>query len=159
MVKYIHDYYKILDISADATEDEIKKAYKRAVLKYHPDVNKKDNADENFKLVHDAYIVLSDENKREKYDMLRNIAKNNNQLMKRKGELVNSGGRAKSNSLDTISQSVDLARNLENEVGLFSNLLNIFTGSDVSKFNKSNSISRRGSSHHKKHRFRKRGGF
>lgn len=154
MVKYIQDYYKILNVEVDASGDEIKKAYKRAVLKYHPDVNSSDGADKKFKLIHDAYVVLSDENKREKYDYLRNTAKNYNQLVKRNTDLVYSKKYAKSNSLDTISNGISLAKDLENEVGLFSNLLNLVTGSNVSKFNGRNSRSRRTSSH-MKHRHRK----
>lgn len=159
MVKYIQDYYKILGIDVDATEDEIKKAYKKSVLKYHPDVNKTKSAVKKFSLVQDAYVVLSDENKRDKYDRLRHIAKNNNQLMKRNSELANTKRQGKSNSLNTISQGVDLAKNLENEVGLFSNLLNVVTGSKVNKYNNSKSFSTKAFSKHMGHRHRKRGGF
>ncbi len=155
MVKYIQNYYKILDVEVDATKDEIKKAYKRAVLKYHPDVNNSKSAEKKFKLIHDAYVVLSDENKRENYDYLRYAAKNNNQLVKRNTDIVYSKKYNQSNSLDTISNGIKVARDLENEVGLFSNMINLLTGSNLSKFNNKNSHSRRTSSRHMKHRHRR----
>jgi DnaJ-class molecular chaperone len=62
------DFYKILGISRTATDDEIKKAYRKLALKYHPDKNKAANAEEQFKLVAEAYEVLSDKKKREIYD-------------------------------------------------------------------------------------------
>jgi len=63
------DYYQILDVPKTATKDEIKKAYRKKALKYHPDRNKEDpNAAEKFKEVSEAYEVLSDEKKRNIYD-------------------------------------------------------------------------------------------
>lgn len=62
------DYYKILEISKTATDDEIKKAYRKLALKYHPDKNKTPEAEEKFKLVAEAYEVLSDKKKRDIYD-------------------------------------------------------------------------------------------
>lgn len=62
------DYYKILGISKTATEDEIKKAFKKLALKYHPDKNKDPGAEEKFKEVAEAYDVLSDKRKREIFD-------------------------------------------------------------------------------------------
>ena len=64
------DYYKILGISKSATEDEIKKAFKKLALKYHPDKNKDPAAEEKFKEVAEAYDVLSDKRKREIFDQL-----------------------------------------------------------------------------------------
>lgn len=63
------DYYKILGVSKNASEDEIKKAYKKLALKYHPDKNKDPGAEEKFKEVAEAYEVLSDKKKREIFDM------------------------------------------------------------------------------------------
>lgn len=54
------DYYSILGISRDAKEDEIKKAYRKLALKYHPDKNSSPQAEERFKEIAEAYDVLSD---------------------------------------------------------------------------------------------------
>ena len=62
------DYYEILGLSKNATEQEIKKAYRTLAKKYHPDMNKEANAEEKFKEVQEAYEVLSDEQKRSNYD-------------------------------------------------------------------------------------------
>lgn len=63
------DYYKVLGIEKGASEDDIKKAYRKMALKYHPDKNKSPNAEEKFKQVAEAYEVLSDPKKKEIYDM------------------------------------------------------------------------------------------
>ena len=52
------DYYKILGVPKDATEAELKKAYRKLALKYHPDKNKAENAAEMFKEIAEAYEVL-----------------------------------------------------------------------------------------------------
>lgn len=62
------DYYKILGISRDATQDEIKLAYRKLARKYHPDVNKGEDAEARFKEVGEAYEVLKDKEKRAAYD-------------------------------------------------------------------------------------------
>ena len=63
------DYYNILGVSKNATDSEIKKAYKKLAIKYHPDKNPDNKeAEEKFKVISDAYSVLSDKDKREKYD-------------------------------------------------------------------------------------------
>ncbi|MDD3474542.1 MAG: molecular chaperone DnaJ [Candidatus Dojkabacteria bacterium] len=62
------DYYEILGIGKNASQDEIKKAYRKLVKKYHPDVNKAEDAEEKFKEVQEAYEILSDESKRKAYD-------------------------------------------------------------------------------------------
>lgn len=62
------DYYKILGISKGASDDEIKKAYRKLALRYHPDKNKSPGAEEKFKEVAEAYEVLSDKKKRDLYD-------------------------------------------------------------------------------------------
>ncbi len=62
-------YYKILEVPKTASEDEIKKAFKKKAMKYHPDRNENDpKAEEKFKDVNEAYAVLKDKNKRKKYD-------------------------------------------------------------------------------------------
>lgn len=62
------DFYDVLGVSKDASQDEIKKAYRRLSKKYHPDLNDSPDADAKFKEVAEAYETLSDESKRSNYD-------------------------------------------------------------------------------------------
>ncbi len=62
------DFYEVLGVSRDATLEEIKKAYRRLALKWHPDRNKAPEAEEKFKEINEAYEVLSDPGKRQAYD-------------------------------------------------------------------------------------------
>ncbi|WP_305118717.1 J domain-containing protein [Brucepastera parasyntrophica] len=64
------DYYEILGVPRDASQEQIKKAYREQALKYHPDRNPGNPAAEDrFKLINDAYSVLSDTDKKQQYDM------------------------------------------------------------------------------------------
>lgn len=64
------DYYKILDVARDASQDEIKRAYRKLARRYHPDVSKEADAENRFKEVGEAYEVLKDPEKRTAYDQL-----------------------------------------------------------------------------------------
>ncbi|RZN63471.1 MAG: molecular chaperone DnaJ [Methanonatronarchaeia archaeon] len=62
------DYYELLGVDRDAGKKEIKKAYRRLAKKYHPDSGSEEASEEKFKKINEAYRVLSDDEKREKYD-------------------------------------------------------------------------------------------
>jgi len=64
------DYYETLGVKRDSTESEIKSAYRKLARKYHPDVNKTKEAEEKFKEINEAYEVLGDKAKRQRYDSL-----------------------------------------------------------------------------------------
>lgn len=70
------DYYEVLGVSRDASDAEIKKAYRKLSKQYHPDINKEPGADEKFKEITEAYEVLSDSDKRAMYDQYGHAAAN-----------------------------------------------------------------------------------
>ena len=69
------DYYKILELKRNATQDEVKRAYRKQARKFHPDVSKEPDAENHFKEVGEAYEVLKDPEKRVAYDQLGNNSK------------------------------------------------------------------------------------
>src|SRR5918912_2203 len=62
------DYYDVLTVSRNASKEEIKNAYRKLALQYHPDRNKSPGSEEKFKEISEAYAVLSDDEKRKRYD-------------------------------------------------------------------------------------------
>lgn len=68
------DYYEILGVDKNASQAEIKKAYRKLALKYHPDKSDAEDAEEKFKEINEAYQILSDEKKRKTYDQFGHAA-------------------------------------------------------------------------------------
>jgi curved DNA-binding protein len=70
MATQTRDYYELLGVGRDAEAEEIRRAYRKLARRYHPDVNKDEGAEERFKEISEAYDVLSDPDKRARYDRL-----------------------------------------------------------------------------------------
>lgn len=79
------DYYKVMGVSQNASEKDIKMAYRRLARKYHPDISKESNAEEQFKEVGEAYEVLKDPIKRAEYDQNRKNWQFNQQAQQSSG--------------------------------------------------------------------------
>src|SRR5919205_1369022 len=62
------DYYRVLGVDKKASQEDIKKAYRKLARQYHPDTNKDAGAEERFKQISEAYDVLGDPEKRKRYD-------------------------------------------------------------------------------------------
>ena len=74
----MRDYYEILGVSKGSSSDEIKKAYRKLAIKYHPDKNPDNkSAEDKFKEAAEAYSVLSDSDKRQRYDQFGHAGVNN----------------------------------------------------------------------------------
>src|SRR3954454_796878 len=70
------DYYEVLGVGKDASQEDIKKAYRKMARQYHPDVNKAADAEDKFKEAKDAYDVLSDDQKKAQYDQYGHVDPN-----------------------------------------------------------------------------------
>lgn len=68
---FSRDYYEIMGLENTASSEDIKKAYRELAKKYHPDINKSSTSEELFKLISEAYEVLSDDTRRTQYDLYR----------------------------------------------------------------------------------------
>ena len=75
----MNNYYDVLEVAKNASQTEIKKAFKKKAKQYHPDISKEEKAEEKFKEVQEAYAVLGDETKKEQYDQYGHEAFNQQQ--------------------------------------------------------------------------------
>lgn len=124
-MNYNIDYYKVLGVRAYSDKKEIKKAYKKLAMKYHPDKNQSPSAEKKFKKINEAYSILSDDTKRKKYDTLRA-----SQFMKNRNtttilDYTTNDTSQKRRRKSTIKKGVKIASDLEKDYGLISNLLNL----------------------------------
>jgi curved DNA-binding protein len=124
------DYYKILGLEPSATQEEIKRTYKKLARKYHPDVSEDADATSKFQEVSEAYEVLKNEEKRAEYDELREYVNNPNQFQGAGGDhsRFTSGASAESGF-------EDLLRSIFGEQAGFSAGTRGFNTSGMSGFN------------------------
>lgn len=120
------DYYKILNVKKQATQEEIKKSYHKLALKYHPDKNdNKEDAEKKFKEIVEAYEVLSDENKRARYNI--SLKLNEEYKFELSPDILKFSRYFFSQ--ENINKFQDLAGNVNkemNNIGLNINLENVF---------------------------------
>jgi len=130
------DYYKILGVDKNATQEEIKRAYRKLAMKYHPDRNPGDkSAEEKFKEITEANEVLSDPEKRKKYDMLGANWKNYQHTGRGFDDFFSQYGgarRSKSNGSSSFEFSTDFS-DLFGNLGGFSDFFESFFGGRSSK--------------------------
>jgi curved DNA-binding protein len=120
------DYYKTLGIDKNASQDEIKKAYRKLAMKYHPDRNEGNkNAEEKFKQVTEANEVLSDPDKRKKYDTLGSNWKQHQSQGQGFDDFFSSYGRGGGGSQYTYSGNID---DLFGNISGFSDFFESFFG-------------------------------
>lgn len=100
------DYYKVLGVSRTATQDEIKKAYRKLARKYHPDVSKEPNAEDRFKEVGEAYEVLRDADKRAQYDQFGSNYQHGQSFRSPPGWEENVGGFAGGNNFSSFFENM-----------------------------------------------------
>jgi len=118
------DYYKILGISKSASADEVKKAYRKMAVKYHPDKNKDDKvAEEKFKEVNEANEILKDEKKRNDYDTLADDYKNYQQAGGKQGfDGFKQGNRSQGNQQYRNSGNASQQFNEDSFADFFANM-------------------------------------
>ena len=104
---FSRDYYEILGLESKATSKDIKKAYRELAKKYHPDINKSSTSEELFKLISEAYEVLSDETKRTQYDLYRKFEnETESEPEKPQAEYATDAGTAGSNGVNVPGRNV-----------------------------------------------------